>query len=318
MTFDQDVLALFAAMRAANAPTIDTMPVREGRLMFAMQAGRLAGPVAEMADVRDLAAEGPAGAIPLRLYRPHGAPAEGAPLLLYFHGGGWVIGDLDTHDGLCRDIAARAACLVLAVDYRLAPEHPAPAAAEDAIAALRWTLAHATTLGADPARLAVGGDSAGGNLAAVAALTARDEGVKLRAQILIYPAVDLRAGMSLYPSQTTNAGVPPLTRPVMDWFMDKYLPAGAGETLAADWRLSPILAPDKAGLAPALIIVAENDALHDEGLAYADALEAAGVPVERLDVPGMIHGFIGMTGEIGAAGAAIDWIAEKLEVLLTK
>ena len=192
----------------------------------------------------------------------------------------------------------------------MAPEHVAPAAAEDCLAATRWVAAHAGTLGANPARLAVGGDSAGGNLAAVAALAARDEGRPLRAQILIYPSVDLRKDAPPYPSREQNAQVPPLTTAVMEYFRVRYL---AGDASTADWRLSPIAAADWTGVAPALVITAECDVLRDEGRAYADALEAAGVPVRRLEVPGMVHGFINMGGALKAAGRTIEVIADELK-----
>lgn len=309
MQFDPEVVALFEAMKVLDLPPLPTLTPEQARLLYRAGSLRNGGPRVEMAAVRDLAAEGPAGPIPLRLYRPKGAPEHGAPMLVFFHGGGWVIGDLESHDGVCRRIADRASCLVVAVDYRLAPEHPAPAAADDCIAALRWIGAHADDLGADPERLAVGGDSAGGSLAAVAALAVRETGPALRSQILIYPSVDNRASAPAYPSRAENRMVPPLLPDVLHWFASQYMPHPA---LRDDWRQSPIAAADKAGLPPALVIVADRDPLHAEGLAYADALDAAGVEVDRLDVPGMIHGFITMAGVLSAAGRAFDAIAVEL------
>ena len=309
MDFDTQVERLFEMMREANLPTMDEVSIAEGRAIYSAQPGRLGGRIVEMAAVEDRSAEGPTGPIPLRLYRPTGAPGKNAPLLVYYHGGGWVIGDLDTHDRVCRELAERAACLVAAVDYRLAPEHPAPAAAEDAVAALTYLHRHAEGLGADPDRFAVGGDSAGGNLAAVAALAARDAGLPLRAQILVYPATDLRRDADRYASIAEKAEVEPLTRATMDWFVDRYVPDAA---LADDWRVSPILAPDFGGLAPALVIVAEHDVLRDEGLVYADALDDAGVPVERIVMPGLIHGFFTMGGVLDASGVALDKVAAVL------
>jgi acetyl esterase len=309
MEFDPDVLRYFDAMKALNLPPLSSLSPADARALYREGGRRNGGPRVEMAAVRDLAAPGPGGPIPLRLYRPEGVAERGAPALVFIHGGGWVIGDLDSHDGVCRRIAQDANCLVVAVDYRLAPEHPAPAAAEDVTAALRWIAAHADEIGADPARLAVGGDSAGGNLSAVATVAAREMVVPLRCQILIYPSVDNRAAPPAYPSRDANRDVPPLTPDVLAWFTRQYLPE---PRLRDDWRQSPIVVPDKAGLPPALVIVAGRDPLHSEGLAYADALEAAGVPVERLDVPGMIHGFITMGGIMAAADKAFDAIAAEL------
>ena len=311
MQFDPEVVALFEAMKAQNPPPLPSLPPAEARAVYRARAQGNGGARIDMAEVRDLAAEGPAGPIPLRLYRPAGAPPRETPVLVYIHGGGWVIGDLDSHDAVCRAIAERAGCLVVAVDYRLSPEHPAPAAAEDCIAALRWVASHAGEWGGDPARLAVGGDSAGGSLSAVAAIAARDAGLPLRAQILIYPSTDNRRSAPPYRSRIANREVPPLLPDVLDWFMSQYLPDPA---LGDDWRQSPIAAADKGGLAPALVIVAERDPFHSEGLAYADALAAAGVAVSRLDIPGMIHGFITMRGVLSAADRGIAAIADELRL----
>ena len=313
MPFDPDVVAFLDALKALNLPPLPTLPLPEARALYRMGTERNGGPPAAMAEVRDLAAAGPAGPVPLRLYRPPGLPDRDAPALVYFHGGGWVIGDLASHDGVCRQIAARAGCAVVAVDYRLAPEHPAPAPAEDCIAALRWIADHAGDLGLSPDRLAVGGDSAGGSLSAVATVAARESGLPLRCQILIYPSVDNRRDAPAYPSRAANRLVPPLLPDVLDWFMSQYMP---DPRLGDDWRQSPVAVADKAGLPPALVIVAECDPLHSEGLAYAAALEAAGVDVTRLDVPGMIHGFITMRGVISAADRAFDAIAAELRARL--
>ncbi|AWN38750.1 alpha/beta hydrolase [Methylobacterium radiodurans] len=289
------------------------LPVSEARAMYRRQSRHFGGSTVEMEAVADLAAAGPGGPIPLRLYRPQGLGQElgqrPAPALVYLHGGGWVLGDLESHDKVCRQIAARAGVAVVAVDYRLAPEHPAPAAAEDAIAAFGWIADSAAALGLDPARLAVGGDSAGGSLAAVVAIAARDAGLPLRGQVLIYPSTDNRLDPDLYPSRRRNAAVPPLTWEMVRYFHARHMPDPA---LALDWRASPILVPDASRLAPALLIGGARDVLHDEGEAYADRLATSGVPVERKTFPGMVHGFIELGGVIAAAADALDLIADWL------
>ncbi|NUZ05991.1 alpha/beta hydrolase [Piscinibacter koreensis] len=256
----------------------------------------------------DLAAEGPHGAIPLRLYRPLHADSQAAlPVLVYFHGGGWVIGDLETHDTLCRELANGAACAVVAVDYRMGPEHRFPAAVDDCIAATRWVASHAAALGVDAARLAVGGDSAGGNLAAVVAIAARDGGGPAIAyQLLIYPATDARRG---HPSHTTNGEGYLLTRDTMQYFHDHYIDDAAHDL---DWRASPLLHPDLARLPPALLLTAGFDPLRDEGLDYADALTAAGNRVSYVCYERQIHGFITMGRVLDEANSAVALCAAEL------
>mgnify|MGYP001477513991 CR=1 FL=1 len=228
-----------------------------------------------------------------------------------FPGGGWGIGDLVSHDDLCRDLAAQAHCAVLAVDYRLAPEHRFPAAADDAIAATRWASEHAAELGIDPTRLAVGGDSAGGNLAAVSALAARDAGIPLAAQLLIYPVTDMAhlEGES-YTACGEGYG---LTAAAMAWFRDHYL---ADAAAAQDWRVSPLLASDLSRLPPALVVTAEFDVLRSEGEAYARRLAEAGVPTELARYDGMIHGFVSMAGvlDVGRQARAdmARWLGARL------
>ena len=306
LDLDPEADAFLERMRQRKAPPLSELPVEAAREMYRRQSRHFGGERVEVAAVAERAAVGPVGAIPLRLYRSHGLVAGLSPTLVYLHGGGWVVGDLDSHDKLCRQIAALAGCVVVAVDYRLAPESPAPAAAEDAIAALFWIAGHSADLGIDPARLAVGGDSAGGSLAAVAAIAARDAGLALRGQVLIYPSTDNRRAVGRYPSRQRNAGVPPLTWDMVTYFLDQYLP---DPRLAGDWRISPILVPETAGLAPALLVSGERDVLHDEGERYADRLDAGCVPVVRQTFPGMIHGFIELSGVISAASKALDLIA---------
>jgi acetyl esterase len=229
------------------------------------------------------------------------------PGLVYFHGGGWVIGDLDTHDSLCRHLANAAQCVVLSADYRLAPEHKFPAAVEDCFAATSWVAEQAAALGIDPQRLAVGGDSAGGNLAAVVALWARDRGApRLRFQALIYPAVD--CGM-IHPSHQRFAEGYLLTRPTIRWFYDQYL---RGQADVEDWRASPLRARDVSGVAPALVLTAGNDVLCDEGEAYAHRLEQNGGPVQLRQFPDQIHGFMTMGKIVRAAQPALDEVAAAL------
>ena len=236
--------------------------------------------------VADRTIPGPAGDIPVRIYTPDGDGPFG--VLVHLHGGGWTIGDLDTHDHPCRTLCAEAGIVVVSVDYRLAPEHPFPAAVDDSWAALQWAAEHAAEIGGDAARLAVGGDSAGGNLAAVLALMARDAGgPALGLQLLVYPSVDNRADHTeRYPSLLENAEGYVLTLATMKWFGANYLPDDTDRT---DWRASPILAPDLSGLAPAHVVTVELDPLRDEGHAYVEALRAAGNDVTHAHYEGTVH-----------------------------
>ena len=253
-------------------------------------------------------ADGPHGPIPLRLYRPRGTSAEQVlPALVYYHGGGWVIGDLDTHDTLCRELANHAGCAVVSVDYRLAPEHRFPAAVDDSIAAARWVHREAAALRIDPERIAVGGDSAGGNLAAVVALAARDAGdLPLAYQLLIYPATDQHRDA---PSHTTNGEGYLLTRDTMAYFTGHYIPEPAHY---ADWRASPLLHPDVSRLPPALVLTAGYDPLRDEGLAYAQKLSEAGNTATHLSFERQIHGFILMGKVLDEANTAVRLCAAAL------
>jgi acetyl esterase len=240
--------------------------------------------------------DGPACEIPARLYvPPTGALPRG--LLVYYHGGGWVSGDLDTHDGICRDLASRTEAIVLAVGYRLAPEYPFPSAVEDAWAAFKWAHENVSKVGADPARIAVAGESAGANLAAVVALMARDAGLSVRLQLLVYPLTDFSRRR---PSVKANGEGYLLTEAGMDWFEGQYAPD------RTDWRASPILAPDHRGVAQAIVLTCEFDPLRDEGDEYAATLADAGVQVTHCCYPGLIHGSFGMTPLIPAAHVMMD------------
>lgn len=299
----QALLALLALMAQRNVPPVHTQTPTEARVAYRERRGFTQPEPPAVGTVRDLSADG----IPMRLVRPAGVPDEARlPLLVYFHGGGWVIGDLDTHDVLCRSLAAGAGCAVLSVDYRLAPEHPFPAAVDDCLAALRCAVNQADTLGIDPARVAVGGDSAGGNLAAVVCLAQRDAGGPMPVfQLLIYPATDMRA---VAPSHTANGQGYLLTADSVAYYTGHYM----GVADQADWRASPLLAAHLGGLPPALVLTAGFDPLRDEGRQYADALSAAGVPTQYVCFERQIHGFITMGRVIDEANTAVDLCAAVL------
>jgi acetyl esterase len=298
---DPDAAALLRLMAERAVPAVHTQTPAEARAAYRERRGYAQHEPLPVAEVRDLSA----GGVPARLVRPHGGSGP-LPLLVYLHGGGWVIGDLETHDVLCRCLAAAAGCAVLAVDYRLAPEHRFPAALDDSVAALRWARANASALGADPGRIAVGGDSAGGNLAAAACLVLRDAGEPQPAlQLLIYPATDQRA---VAPSHTVNGQGYLLTRDSIAYYRGHYL----GDGDRSDWRASPLLAASHAGLAPAFVLTAGFDPLRDEGRQYADALSAAGTRCEYVCFERQIHGFITMGRVIAEANTAVDLCAAAL------
>ncbi len=275
---DPDTHLGLAIMAALGEPELDELPVDQARRQLALDAWMFGGRPTPVGAVRDLDLPGPGGPIPARLYLPERSRRADAPtaplaLLVHFHGGGWVLGDLDTHDSGCRFLCARAGIAVLNVGYRLAPEHRFPAAVDDAVAAFRWAHAQATVLGIDPDRIAVGGDSAGGNLAAVVTqVTHREGGAQPAFQLLGVPATLMGSRTR---SQELFASGYFLTRANMDWYEAHYL----GDADPRDVRASPLLADDLEGLAPAYIAVAGFDPLRDEGIAYAEKLRAAGVPV---------------------------------------
>ena len=268
----------------------------------------------EVAQVRELKAPGPAGAIALRLYRPLGSQAQQIlPALVYYHGGGWTIGDLDSHDTLCRELANGSGCAVVAVEYRMGPEHRFPAAVDDAVAALRWVHASAHLLGLDASRLAVGGDSAGGNLAAVVAIEARDTGTPpIAFQLLIYPATDMRRGA---PSHESNGHGYLLTKDTITYFHDHYIDDPRHDL---DWRASPLLHPDLSRLPPAFVLTAGYDPLRDEGLQYAQALTEAGGKASLVCFERQIHGFITMGKVLDEANTAVALCASQLRQALAQ
>jgi acetyl esterase len=280
MPLDPQVKALLD--QQAGGPMPYEQSVAEARAGMVARP-RLPGPA--LASEEDRLIPGPGGQIPIRLYRP--AESSGA-VLVYFHGGGWVLGNLDTHNGQCRNLAHGAGCLVIAVDYRLAPEHRFPAAADDAYAATSWVSDNAAALGVDAAKLAVVGDSAGGNLAAVVCLMARDRGgPAIAQQLLAYPVTDYAFDT---PSYTENSDGLGLERATMQWFWEHYLGSdGEGSNPYA----SPLRAETLAGLPRAIVVACEYDVLRDEGIAYAERLRREGVPVELRCVPGVNHGFLG-------------------------
>ncbi|MGO9499544.1 MAG: alpha/beta hydrolase, partial [Solirubrobacteraceae bacterium] len=296
----QLVLSLLARRKEPPLETMSPADAREARRrLTAVFGGK---PVAVRA-VQDLEIDNAAG-LWARHYRPP-EPGGPHPLLVFYHGGGFLYGDLDTHDGVCRLLCRHAGAHVLAIDYRLAPEHPFPAAVDDARTALRWAYANAERLGADPSRVGVGGDSAGGNLAAVVSqLAARDGGPAPVLQLLIYPATDFTVRRR---SRELFADGFLLTDAEMNWFEDQYL--GAERTQASDPRASPLLAEDLSGLAPAFVVTAAFDPLRDEGEAYVDALRAAGTPATLRRFPGFIHGFINGAGVSRSSRDAVIEIA---------
>jgi acetyl esterase len=305
MPLDPQVQAFLDQVEAMNMPTFDTLSVQEARASSEAFTALQGAPEA-VGSVDNRVALGPHGEIPLRVYTPE---ADGPlAVLVYFHGGGWVVGDLDSHDGVCRALTHAANCLVVAVDYRLAPEHKFPAATEDAYAATQWVAEHASGLGGDPSRLAVGGDSAGGNLAAVVALMARDRhGPRLAYQLLIYPVTDTACDTVSW--QDHGQGYL-LTREMMRWFQTHYLrDASDGENPYA----APLRARDLQGLPPALVITAEFDPLRDEGEAYAAHLRSAGVPTTLKRYDGMIHGFFNMGAVLDQARVAMADVAAALQ-----
>ena len=300
--------ALLNLIEERNVPPTHTLTPAQARAMYRERRFFTQPDPPEVALVRDLAMPVAGGDIALRLYRPAGSSSDSLlPVLVYYHGGGWVIGDLDTHDTLCRELANGSGCAVVAVDYRMAPEHRFPAAALDAIAAARWVHDNATLLHLDATRMAVGGDSAGGNLAAVVAQAARDEGgPALAFQLLIYPATDNRRTA---PSHQANGEGYLLTRDTIGYFHDHYITEAAQDL---DWRASPLLRDSLAGLPPALVLTAGYDPLRDEGLQYAQRLTEAGNRATLVCFERQIHGFITMGRVIDEAAEAVQLCASHL------
>jgi len=312
VTLDPDAAFVFKAFQEAGRPAYETLTPAEAREFYS-QARFVSNPEPpELRSAEPLAIPSAAGPIPARIYTPLKLrQANGlAPGLVFFHGGGWVIGDLDSHDVVCRKLADEGQLIVISVDYRLAPEHKFPAAVDDAITATKWIADNAVALGIDAARLSVGGDSAGGNLAAVAAIAARDgDGPAIAGQLLIYPAVDFAM---THPSHSEPETSVLLTHSVIKWFRDHYLNGAAN---VHDWRASPARASTLIGLPPAYVLTAGADPLRDEGNEYAERLREAGVAVTHRNFPGQFHGFFTMGKLLRQADVAATEIGLWLKAL---
>ncbi|HET9501163.1 MAG TPA: alpha/beta hydrolase [Marmoricola sp.] len=307
---DTEMQLLLLLQRIAREPSMGDLTVESGRRRLTEQAGLVSGgqPIGA---IRDLEVDGATGPLAARLYVPTARLADdAAPTLLFLHGGGWVHGDLESHDGACRHLAEHSGVQVLAVDYRLAPEHPFPAGVDDAVAAYRWLVEHPERVNADPARLAVGGDSAGGNLSALVALAAARDNLPLAFQLLVYPATDFTATTA---SRRLFADGFFLTAEAIEHYTAWYLP---DEAARKDPRASVLFADVPPGTAPALVVTAGFDPLRDEGEAYAARLADEGVPVETLRCAGLIHGFFNMVSVGRAAPEHNREIADRLRTAL--
>jgi acetyl esterase len=304
---DPQARSLLEAMQAAGLPPVFTLPVPDARRARRRQLV-VDPPRVEMVKVEDDLVPGPLGGIRLRWYRP--SPEGGLPVTLFFHGGGWTVDDLDTHDHLCRRLASRSQAMVVSVAYRRGPEHPYPAAVEDAYAATQWVVAVGRERGVDPTRLAVAGDSAGGNLATVVALLCRDRhGPTVRFQALAYPVTDhWQAGRASYDQYAEGYT---LSRDFVQWAFEHYLPDGVDRT---DPYVFPLRAADLSGLPPALVVTTEFDPLRDEGRAYAERLRAAGVAVEHVHLEDQLHGVLLQEAIVDRARQAVDHFADALRL----
>lgn len=301
---DPQAQAVIDAFARMNLPAPETVPIAQARRQFMDARRQFLAPEEAVGAVENCTFVTSAGPLPVRIYRPNATSDTPMPALVYFHGGGWVFGNLDSHDRLCRSLCNQSGHVVISVDYRLAPEHKFPAAFDDAVASLRYVEAHAGELGIDPKRIAAGGDSAGGSIVAAAAIEMRDRGgPALTLQVLLYPVTDLRMNSDSYRRLGTGYM---LTAQRMKFFADHYLRSAQD---ALDWRASPLLAKDLSRLPPALVITASHDPLVDEGEAYAKRMRGASVEVEYECVPGVIHGFATMAGAIGRGATVISRVS---------
>lgn len=306
MPVNPQIQGLLDEFEKQGLPPFDQMSVTQARVV-ALDFRGLQGEPENIAEVRDILVPGPAGALPVRVYHP--SPGIKLPLVVYFHGGGWVIGDLEIVDKPCRALANASQCVVASVNYRLSPETKFPGPSEDCYAATRWLAEHAEAIGANGRFLAVAGDSAGGNLAAVVALMARDRGApKINYQLLIYPVTAPARGTE-FASYQENADGYLLTKASMEWFWDHYL---ASPDDARNAYASPLLASDLTGLPPAMVVTAEFDPLRDEGIAYARRLQEAGVKVKSSHYEGAIHGIFWMAGALERGRQLMDEVGNEL------
>jgi acetyl esterase len=308
MPLDPQVQAMRDGRARDGVVPLYTLTVEQARAEDLAAIRSAGGDPEPVHQVADRTIPGPGGELPIRIYRPD---ADGPlPTLVYFFGGGWTLGSVDTSDGICRSLTNATGCMVVTVGYRLAPEHRFPAAVHDCFAAVEWIATHGDEIGADPARLAVGGDSAGGNLAAAVTLLARDKGPGLVGQVLVYPNTDYGADGG---SMVDNADPALFNRTSVAWYWGHYL---ADESDGVDPLASPLRAATLTGLPPALVITAEFDPLRDQGEEYAARLAAEGVPVELTRYDGMVHGFFAMAGTLDGGRAAIAqaarWLRERL------
>ncbi len=309
MPLDPKVREFLDQAAAAGFPPTHTLSPAEARELMVKRRAMLDATPEPVARIEDRAIPGPSGEIPVRVYAP--SADDALPVLVFFHGGGWVIGSIESHDATCRALASASGCAVASVEYRLAPESSFPAAPEDCYAATKWLVENASPLGVDGDRVAVAGDSAGGNLAAVVALMARDRGgPEISYQVLIYPAVDVEGD---YRSRDENAEGYFLTVRAMKWFYGHYI---QDESDAKDWLASPFLADDHSGLPPAIIVTAGYDPLRDEGEAYAQKLREAGVEVKLSRYDSTIHGFASMIGALDDARKSIEEMGQELRAVL--
>ena len=314
MPLDPQARTLLDQLAAAGRPPVWQLTPEEGRQGWDALA-HLFGPPETPTRLEDHTVPGPAGAIPVRLYRPGAGTVGGAPLpvLVWFHGGGFVIGSVASYDNVCRALANRAECLVASVDYRLAPEHRFPAAIDDAYAATSWIAEHAAEWGGDPARVAVGGDSAGGCISCVVTQLARDRGgPPLAFQLLVYPGTDWDLDVPSIRALPTGYL---LERDSLVWFRDRYLRSRDDET---DPRASPLRAARLDGLPAAFVVTAEYDPIKDYGTRYVERLEAAGVPVEHRQYPGTIHAFVSLAGALDAGKAALEDCGDALRAAFAR
>ncbi|NMF91660.1 alpha/beta hydrolase [Aromatoleum petrolei] len=314
MPLSDQAQALLDMVYRVGAPRFHELSVAQARHSFEKLQFVFGGEPEAVASTLDVPLSRTDGsALIARLYRPlDAAPTEVLPLLIYFHGGGWCVGSVQSHDALCRRMVNRTGCAVLSVDYRLAPEHPFPAAVEDALFATEWALTHAQEFAFDPARLGLGGDSAGGNLALVTALRLRDRGAPaLRCLCLIYPCTEIESSR---PSREAYASGYFLDRESLSWFFERYLPDGD----TSDWRVSPMRAHSLADLPPTIVVTAECDPLRDDGIAFVERARSEGVPAEHVDVAGMVHGFVTLGKWFPEANEVVDLISRKLRGHLAK